>query len=41
MLSGLLACDTNKKDEPGGDIVETVLAESVISSVNWAEVIQK
>ncbi len=29
------------KDEPGGDIVETILAESVISSVNWAEVIQK
>ncbi len=29
------------KDEPGGDVVEAVLAESVISSVNWAEVIQK
>jgi PIN domain nuclease of toxin-antitoxin system len=29
------------KDEPGGDIVEAILAESVISSVNWAEVIQK
>lgn len=29
------------KDEPGGDAVEAILAESVISSVNWAEVIQK
>ncbi len=29
------------KDEPGGNMVETLLAESVISSVNWAEVIQK
>ncbi|WP_413171896.1 type II toxin-antitoxin system VapC family toxin [Anabaena azotica] len=29
------------KDEPGGDVVEAILAESVISSVNWAEVIQK
>lgn len=29
------------KDEPGGDVVEAVLAESVMSSVNWAEVIQK
>ncbi|MCM0590218.1 MAG: type II toxin-antitoxin system VapC family toxin [Gloeotrichia echinulata IR180] len=29
------------KDEPGCDIVEEVLAESVISSVNWSEVIQK
>ncbi len=29
------------KDEPGADVVEAVLAESVISSVNWAEVIQK
>ncbi|MEH2358571.1 type II toxin-antitoxin system VapC family toxin [Nostoc sp.] len=29
------------KDERGGDVVEAILAESVISSVNWAEVIQK
>jgi ribonuclease VapC len=29
------------QDEPGGDTVDGVLAESVISSVNWAEVIQK
>lgn len=29
------------QDEPGGDIVDAVLAESVMSSVNWAEVIQK
>ena len=29
------------KDEPGGDVVEAVLAFSVISSVNWASVIQK
>lgn len=29
------------KDEPGVDVVEAVLAESRISSVNWAEVIQK
>jgi ribonuclease VapC len=29
------------KDEPGGNIVEVALAESVISSVNWAEVFQK
>ncbi|MEH1855210.1 MAG: type II toxin-antitoxin system VapC family toxin [Nostoc sp.] len=29
------------KDEPGADVVEAILAESVISSVNWAEVIQK
>ncbi|NJL42291.1 MAG: type II toxin-antitoxin system VapC family toxin [Pleurocapsa sp. CRU_1_2] len=29
------------QDEPGGDRIEEVLAESVISSVNWAEVIQK
>jgi len=29
------------KDEQGVDVVEPVLAESVISSVNWAEVIQK
>jgi ribonuclease VapC len=29
------------KDEPGGDAVDGVLAESVMSSVNWAEVVQK
>ncbi len=29
------------KNEPGGDVVDGVLSESVISSVNWAEVIQK
>jgi PIN domain nuclease of toxin-antitoxin system len=29
------------QDEPGGEAVEAVLAESVISSVNWAEVMQK
>ncbi len=29
------------KDEPGGDLVEAVLAECAMSSVNWAEVIQK
>ncbi|MBP5971974.1 type II toxin-antitoxin system VapC family toxin [Brasilonema sp. CT11] len=29
------------QDEPGGEAVEVVLAESVISSVNWAEVVQK
>ncbi len=29
------------KDEPGGDRVDGVLAESVMSSVNWAEVVQK
>ena len=29
------------KGEPGGDRVDGVLPESVMSSVNWAEVIQK
>jgi ribonuclease VapC len=29
------------KGEPGGDRVDDRLAESVMSSVNWAEVIQK
>ncbi|MEQ8465219.1 MAG: type II toxin-antitoxin system VapC family toxin [Coleofasciculus chthonoplastes F3-SA18-01] len=29
------------KGEPGGEIVDGVLAESAISSVNWAEVVQK
>ncbi len=29
------------QEEPGDEVVERVLAESVISSVNWAEVIQK
>ena len=24
------------KDEPGGDVVEAILAESKMSSVNWA-----
>jgi len=29
------------QDEAGADAVEAVLSESVISSVNWSEVIQK
>lgn len=29
------------QDEPGGDQVEAVLLEAAISSVNWAEVVQK
>jgi ribonuclease VapC len=29
------------QDEPGCDAIEALLAESVISSVNWAEVVQK
>ena len=29
------------QDEPGNDRVEAVLQEAVISSVNWAEVVQK
>jgi PIN domain nuclease of toxin-antitoxin system len=29
------------RDEPGGDRVDRVIAESVMSSVNWAEVVQK
>lgn len=29
------------QNEPGSEAVEEVLAESVISSVNWAEVVQK
>ncbi len=29
------------QDEPGGDQVEAVLSEAVISSVNWTEVVQK
>ncbi|KAB8320707.1 type II toxin-antitoxin system VapC family toxin [Tolypothrix campylonemoides VB511288] len=29
------------QDEPGSEAVEVVLTESVISSVNWAEVVQK
>lgn len=29
------------QDEPGGEEIEAVLPESVISSVNWAEVVQK
>lgn len=28
-------------DEPGADVVEAVLAESFISTVNWSEVVQK
>jgi PIN domain nuclease of toxin-antitoxin system len=28
-------------DEPGSDVVDRVLAESLMSSVNWAEVVQK
>ena len=29
------------QDEPGGEAIERVLAEAVMSSVNWAEVVQK
>jgi PIN domain nuclease of toxin-antitoxin system len=29
------------QDETGSDLVEGVLADSVVSSVNWAEVVQK
>ena len=29
------------QDEPGSDVVDGMLAESVMSSVNWAEVVQK
>ncbi len=29
------------QDEPGNEVVDGVLTESVISSVNWAEVVQK
>jgi ribonuclease VapC len=29
------------QDEPGGDAVDQVLSQSMISSVNWAEVVQK
>ncbi len=29
------------QDEPGSEAVEALLAESVMSSVNWAEVVQK
>jgi len=28
-------------DEPGAEVVDGVLAEAVMASVNWAEVIQK
>ncbi|GBF82014.1 type II toxin-antitoxin system VapC family toxin [Aphanothece sacrum] len=28
-------------DEPGGQVIEEVLVEAVMSSVNWAEVVQK
>ena len=29
------------QDEPGGEVVEGVLAEAMMSSVDWAEVVQK
>ena len=29
------------QDEPGGEAIEEVLAEAVMSSVNWAAVVQK
>jgi PIN domain nuclease of toxin-antitoxin system len=29
------------QNEPGSEVVEAVLAESLMSSVNWAEVVQK
>ncbi|HHP7231564.1 MAG TPA: type II toxin-antitoxin system VapC family toxin [Xenococcaceae cyanobacterium] len=29
------------QDEPGSQLVDEILAESVMSSVNWAEVVQK
>ena len=29
------------KDEPGSTVVDRVLAEAVMSNVNWAEVVQK
>ncbi|MGK7892536.1 MAG: type II toxin-antitoxin system VapC family toxin [Xenococcus sp. (in: cyanobacteria)] len=29
------------QDEPGSEVVDGVLAESIMSSVNWAEVVQK
>jgi len=29
------------QDEPGGEAIEGVLAKAVMSSVNWAEVVQK
>ena len=29
------------QDEPGSEVVDKLLAESVMSSVNWAEVVQK
>ena len=32
---------TYLQNEPGSEVVEGVLAESVMSSVNWAEVVQK
>ena len=34
-------CSVFLQDELGGDQVEAVLPEAVISSVNWAEVMQK
>jgi len=29
------------RQEPGGDVVDGVLGDSVMASVNWAEVVQK
>ncbi len=29
------------KGEPGGDVVEAALTDSVVSSVNWSETVQK
>ena len=29
------------RQEPGGEMVDGLLAESVMTSVNWAEVVQK
>ncbi len=29
------------QDEPGSEVIDQVLAESLMSSVNWAEVVQK
>ncbi len=28
-------------DEPGGEVVETTIADSIVSAVNWSEVVQK
>jgi ribonuclease VapC len=29
------------QDEPGGEMIEEILSEAIISSVNWTEVVQK